>query len=81
MTEDELKRRMYGPKLRAVPDPLAFPGYEDEFAPESYMAVTPGQVIHVTFGHTGNSFNWTVPPGVTSIKVECFGGGGGSGGA
>jgi hypothetical protein len=25
VNEDELRRRMYGPKLRVVPDPLAFP--------------------------------------------------------
>lgn len=40
------------------------------------MAVTPGQAIQVTIGG-GHNFTWKVPPGVTSIKVECFGGSGG----
>jgi hypothetical protein len=63
-------------ELRVVLDPLQYPQSE-EWAPEKFMAVTPGQTLNVVIGHTGSSFKWTVPPGVTSIKVECFGGGGG----
>ena len=76
MTEEELRRQMYGLKLRAVPDPLVFPHYEDEYAPEGFIAVTPGQTYQFTVGG-GTTMNWTVPPGVTSVKVEVIGGGGG----
>lgn len=31
--------------IRVVPDPLVFPHYGDEWAPEQYMAVTPGQTL------------------------------------
>jgi len=37
-------------------------------------ASTPGEVVQ-TFQAPG-VFNWTAPPGVTSVKAECWGGGG-----
>jgi hypothetical protein len=30
--------------------------------------------------NTGGSYNWVCPPGVTSVTVQCWGGGGGGGG-
>jgi hypothetical protein len=41
MNEEELRRRMYGPKLRVVPDPLAFPNPEPGFRPLSSFAANP----------------------------------------
>jgi len=37
-------------------------------------AGTPGQVVEVF--QTAGASTWTAPPGVTSVKVECWGGGG-----
>lgn len=75
MTAEELRQRMYGPKLRAVLDPIVFPDYEDEYASEGFMTVTPGQTYQFTVGG-GTTMSWKAPSGVTSVKVECFGGGG-----
>lgn len=38
--------------VRVVPDPLVFP-QEDEWAPEQYIAVTPGQTYSFTVGAGG----------------------------
>jgi hypothetical protein len=60
-------------ELRAVPDPLVFPQYgNDWYAAEKFFAVTPGQLIHVTFGN-GKSFDWAVPKGVTKLRADAFG--------
>lgn len=50
------------------------------FAGTSSLSAT---VLHPTGSHTystAGTYQWTCPPGVYSIKVECFGGGGGGGG-
>lgn len=64
--------------IRVVPDPLVFPQYEDEYSSEGFIAVTPGQTYSFTVGGggAGRSFSWKVPPGVTNVNVQCFGGGG-----
>lgn len=71
--------------IRVVPDPLVFPHYEGEYSSEGFIAVTPGQTYSFTVGAAGggggaggggSSFSWKVPPGVTNVNVQCFGGGG-----
>jgi len=59
---------------------VAAPSAEDDIArldTVQNQSVAPHAIVRLTSG----SGNWTVPAGVTRIKVTCVGGGGGGGGA